>query len=59
MNIREYGDFLQDILDSIDYIENFLTGCEADDFITIRGPSSPYSGVCMSWERLQSTYPSK
>jgi uncharacterized protein with HEPN domain len=33
MNVREYGDFLQDILGSIDCIEDFLTGCEADDFI--------------------------
>ncbi len=33
MNVREYGDFLQDILDSIDYIEDFLTGYEADDFL--------------------------
>jgi uncharacterized protein with HEPN domain len=33
MNVREYGDFLQDILDSIDHIEDFLTGYEADDFI--------------------------
>jgi uncharacterized protein with HEPN domain len=33
MNVREYGDFLQDILGSIDYIEDFLADYEADDFI--------------------------
>ena len=33
MNVREYGDFLQDILGSIDSVEDFLTGYEADDFI--------------------------
>ena len=33
MNVREYGDFLQDILGSIDQIEDFLNGYGADDFI--------------------------
>jgi uncharacterized protein with HEPN domain len=33
MTIREYGDFLQDILDAIDSIELFLTNYEADEFI--------------------------
>ena len=33
MKAREYGDFLEDILDSINLIDNFLAGYEAENFI--------------------------
>ncbi|MFH1098250.1 MAG: DUF86 domain-containing protein [Candidatus Desantisbacteria bacterium] len=32
MKIREYGDYLQDILDSISAIEEFIKGMEFEDF---------------------------
>jgi len=33
MKKRDYGDFVQDILDSINDVENFIDGMEFEDFI--------------------------
>lgn len=33
MKERDYGDFVQDILDSINDVENFIDGMEFEDFI--------------------------
>jgi len=33
MKKRDYGDFIQDILDSINDVENFIDGMEFEDFI--------------------------
>jgi uncharacterized protein with HEPN domain len=33
MKAREYGDFLEDILDSINLIDDFLAEYEAENFI--------------------------
>ena len=33
MKKRDYGDFVQDILDSINDVENFIDGIEFEDFI--------------------------
>ncbi|KAF5419626.1 MAG: putative conserved protein, contains HEPN domain [Candidatus Methanocomedens sp.] len=33
MKKRDYGDFIQDILDSINDVENFIDGIEFEDFI--------------------------
>lgn len=32
MKKREYADYIQDILDAIDSIENFVKGISLDDF---------------------------
>lgn len=32
MKKRDYGDFVQDILDSINDVENFIDGMEFEDF---------------------------
>ncbi len=56
MNVREYGDFLQDILDSIDHIEDFLTDYEADDFINDKRTVFAVLWCLHVLEKLQNTY---
>jgi uncharacterized protein with HEPN domain len=36
MKKRDYGDFVQEILDSINDVENFIDGMEFEDFIKIK-----------------------
>ena len=43
MKERDYGDFVQDILDSINDVENFIGGMEFEDFI--RDKKTIYSVV--------------